>query len=162
MLQATKLFYNEQTKQIEVHVFGTNMRRRVDEKDYFSRETRYYYIKRREILKLINTHEAKELIFMKGEPLIQMDMLDSIIRYLQRKTGIKTIIRTNGTIMPYCVNYKVSYIVEPWLSSTGKTKDRRLCKDILKVFRNRPTEWVFNPKTKEDKEEVEVIKKWVK
>ena len=163
MLKVTKLFYDNKTNRVIVNLFGTNMKRQIDEPNYFSTKGRYYFIKRREIMKLIRTYKAQEVVFNQGEPFCQTDLLDAITRYLSRNTKpkIKITLKTNGTLIPFCITRKINYIVEPLLHSSGKEQNTRLRKDILKIFKNRDTEWVFKPKTQEDIEDVERIKKWV-
>ena len=114
-------------------------------------------------MKLIQTYKAKEVLFTQGEPFCQTDILDAVTRYLTRNTTpkVKIIIKTNGTLMPFCVTRKINYIVEPVLHSSGKEQNVRLKKDIIRIYGNRDTEWVFNPKSKEDEKDIERIKKWV-
>jgi 7-carboxy-7-deazaguanine synthase len=120
---------------------------------YFSEPERWSI---REVIDELQKYDCQRVVITGGEPLIQADAIDELIKSLP---DYKFEVETNGTIKPskLMIERDVRFNVSPKLSNSLNDKKSRYKQDVLRLFNTIKSSFKFVVIGKKDLEEVEEI-----
>lgn len=98
-----------------------------------------------DVLLQITNRPSKHIVITGGEPLLQRNELEHMLRLLfQSARGYSVEFETAGTLRPLALRHShVSYVVSPKLENSGNTVDERYHPGVLKEFREMSSVFKF-------------------